>query len=219
MAIRVDKLIGELMRAAEAQVGAGRVLVVLTADHGVAPVPEVNQKRKMPGGRLNPDRQRDAVEKALRRDSARGHWVADMSEGIFLNTDTIGRAECRSGRGGAGRRRGDARVAAYFPRVYADAVDERRVSTDPVDVRVRNGFNAARSGNLIVIPDPYWMAAEPGTTHGAPFDYDAHVPMLFLGAQCSPGATTATSTVNDIAADARHHAGCRNAQRQRRAGA
>jgi len=35
MAIRADKLIGELIRAAEAQAGAGSVIVVLTADHGV----------------------------------------------------------------------------------------------------------------------------------------------------------------------------------------
>ena len=34
------------------ELGAGNTLVVLTADHGVAPVPEVNQARHMPGGRL-----------------------------------------------------------------------------------------------------------------------------------------------------------------------
>src|SRR5579863_8047618 len=49
---RVDKLIGELLRAAEVQAGAGNVLVVFSADHGVAPVPELSQQRKMPGGRI-----------------------------------------------------------------------------------------------------------------------------------------------------------------------
>ena len=65
MALRVDKLVGELIRAAEAQAGVGRVLVVLTADHGVAPVPETNQKRKMPGGRFDEKAELDTVEKAL----------------------------------------------------------------------------------------------------------------------------------------------------------
>lgn len=53
MALRVDKLIGELLAAAELQVGTGQVLTVLTADHGVAPVPEANVQRRMPGGRLS----------------------------------------------------------------------------------------------------------------------------------------------------------------------
>jgi predicted AlkP superfamily pyrophosphatase or phosphodiesterase len=39
MALRVDKLIGELLQAAEAQAGAGNVIAVLTGDHGVAPSP------------------------------------------------------------------------------------------------------------------------------------------------------------------------------------
>jgi hypothetical protein len=66
-------------------------------------------------------------------------------------------------------------------------------------VRVRNGFNAARSGNLTVIADPYWISGTTGTTHGAPFDYDTHVPILFLGAQIKPGRYNRNVAVNDIA--------------------
>src|SRR5204863_146686 len=54
MAVRVDKLVGALLQAAEARAGAGNVLAVLTADHGVAPLPVENRKRRMPGGRLDP---------------------------------------------------------------------------------------------------------------------------------------------------------------------
>ncbi|HML15981.1 MAG TPA: alkaline phosphatase family protein, partial [Bryobacteraceae bacterium] len=80
MALRVDKLIGDLMRAADAQAGAGRVIYVLTADHGVAPVPEVNQKRKMPGGRLDVKQERTVVEQALTHAFGDGRWIDDMTE-------------------------------------------------------------------------------------------------------------------------------------------
>ncbi len=40
----------------------GNVLAVLTADHGVAPLPEENQKRKMPGGRVDFDRRARTLE-------------------------------------------------------------------------------------------------------------------------------------------------------------
>ena len=86
MAARVDKLIGELMRAAEAQAGAGNVLFVFTADHGVAPVPEVNQQRKMPGGRLNVADERAAVEKALTARFGSAKWIADETDStVYLN--------------------------------------------------------------------------------------------------------------------------------------
>ena len=70
---------------------------------------------------------------------------------------------------------------------------------DPVGVSMRNGFNQARSGNVIVMLDPYWMVSRSGTTHGAPFDYDTHVPVLFLGPQIRAGRYNANIMVNDIA--------------------
>src|ERR1035437_1195921 len=80
MALRVDKLIGELLQAAEAQAGAGRILAVLTADHGVAPLPEENRKRKMPGGRLDAGQMQAAVETVLESKYGGSHWVAYSSE-------------------------------------------------------------------------------------------------------------------------------------------
>lgn len=200
MALRVDKLIGELMRAAEAQVGAGRLLVVLTADHGVAPVPEENQKRKMPGGRLNTQPERDAVEKTLAARFGQGPWVADMSGGIFLNTETI--AARKADVAEVEHAAADAvRALPHIFRVYTRTqLLNGWIANDPVDERVRNGFNAARSANLIVIADPYWIGGTSGTTHGAPFDYDTHVPILFLGAQIKPGRYNRNVAVNDIAA-------------------
>jgi predicted AlkP superfamily pyrophosphatase or phosphodiesterase len=86
----VDKMIGELLRAAEAQAGAGNVLVVFSADHGVAPVPEVNQERKMPGGRINWPAYAGAAELALAQRWGQGNWFAYSSDGvIYFNADPI----------------------------------------------------------------------------------------------------------------------------------
>jgi arylsulfatase A-like enzyme len=73
------------------------------------------------------------------------------------------------------------------------------ISADSVGIRIRNGFNQARSGNVFVMLDPYWMVSRTGTTHGAPFDYDTHVPVLFLGPQVRAGRYNANIMVNDIA--------------------
>ena len=58
--VATDRAIGRLLEAIDRQVGLARTLVVLTADHGVAPVPEQMQEWKMPGGRFS----REALETA-----------------------------------------------------------------------------------------------------------------------------------------------------------
>jgi predicted AlkP superfamily pyrophosphatase or phosphodiesterase len=55
MSIRTDQLIGKLMSLVEAKVGMPNVLFVLTADHGVSPLPSEQKKRGMPGGYIYVD--------------------------------------------------------------------------------------------------------------------------------------------------------------------
>lgn len=202
MALRVDKLVGELIRAAEAQAGVGRVLVVLTADHGVAPVPEMNQKRKMPGGRFDEKAELEAVEKALaaRFGVARDKYIAYSGEGsLFFNENpTPGHPVdvSEEERVAADAVRALPHVFRVFTRTQ---LMNGAISNDAVGIRMRNGFNAARSGNVTVMLDPYWIVSRNGTTHGAPFDYDTHVPVLFLGSQIRAGRYNANVMVNDIA--------------------
>src|SRR5437667_234515 len=65
-AVRTDKLFEKFFRYVEAQVGMQNVLVVLTADHGVAPVPELSVERRIGGGRMpSATVVQDAVQAAL----------------------------------------------------------------------------------------------------------------------------------------------------------
>lgn len=200
MALRVDKQVGDLIRAAEAQAGVGRVLVVLTADHGVSPVPEANEKRKMPGGRFDEKNELDTVERALTArfgaPPAGGKWIQFSGEGsLFLAPNPkVDVAEEERVAGEA------IRALPHVFRVFTRTqLMHGEILTDSVGIRMRNGFNQARSGNVIVMLDPYWMVSRSGTTHGAPFDYDTHVPVLFLGPQVRAGRYNANILVNDIA--------------------
>jgi arylsulfatase A-like enzyme len=64
---------------------------------------------------------------------------------------------------------------------------------------VRNGFNASRSADITIVSDPYWITGTSGTTHGAPFSYDNHVPLIFLGPGIRPGRYDGNVMVNDVA--------------------
>ena len=196
MALRVDKLIGELLQAAEAQAGAGNVLAVLTADHGVAPLPEENSKRKMPGGRLNFAPVRALLESQLTARFGGSHWVLYSSEaGIYLNLQPrVDPSQVEAA--AAAIVRGQPHIARVYTR--AQLMNDA-VQSDPVGTALRNGFNAERSGSVVMVLEPYWILSAAGATHGSPYDYDTHVPMLFLGSRIKAGRYDSNVAPNDIA--------------------
>jgi hypothetical protein len=70
---------------------------------------------------------------------------------------------------------------------------------DNVSAALSYGFYEQRSGDIFVIPEPFYMYDATGTTHGTPFDYDSHVPVIFMGAGIKPGHYYQKIAVNDIA--------------------
>ena len=70
---------------------------------------------------------------------------------------------------------------------------------DMIDRRVRAGFHYERSSDLFVVSEPYWLFEASGTSHGTPYNYDSHVPIIFLGAGVKAGRFNDHVAVNDIA--------------------
>lgn len=202
MILNVDRVVGELLRAAEAQAGKGNVFAVFTADHGVSPVPEENIAKKMPGGRLNVQNERAMVEAALKAEFGEGSYIAAAGEmGLYFNLDPVPGKKIER----AAMERVAAAVLRQQPHVYRVYTRTELLAPgggDRIDQRVRNGFHAARSGDVIVIHEPYWLSGAPGgTTHGSPFSYDTHVPVIFWGgaSKVKPGQYHRDAAVHDIA--------------------
>ena len=61
------------------------------------------------------------------------------------------------------------------------------------------GEHLTRSGDIEVILDPYWMRAARGTTHGTPYAYDAHIPLVFMGPGIKAGHYDGNVALNDLA--------------------
>jgi predicted AlkP superfamily pyrophosphatase or phosphodiesterase len=200
ISIRTDRLLGQLLDFIDQRVGAGNTLVVLTADHGVAPVPEVNQARKMPGGRLLEAVMLHGVAAALTAQYGEGKWIAGGSEGaLYLNRQLIREKKLNL----AEVEESAAAVLRHMPhvfRVYTSSQLARgEVTGDYVSHAVLNGFFEKRSADVIVVQDPYYLYGESGTSHSTPFDYDSHVPVIFMGAGIRAGEYDEKIAVNDIA--------------------
>ena len=200
IALRTDRAIGQLLERVDKLVGLQRTIVAFTSDHGVAPVPETLAKRSLPGGRMTNKELFGPIQQALEARFGAGQWLmATAGSSPYLNYALmdqlqLDRAEVR-------------RVAAeavtrvpHVARVYTrDQLLRGEVPADRIGSRVLRGFNAQRSGDLEIILEPFWMRQATGTTHGTPYNYDAHIPLILMGRQIRPGTYSNHVALNDLA--------------------
>jgi predicted AlkP superfamily pyrophosphatase or phosphodiesterase len=201
MSVRTDKLLGQLFQAVDRQVGMDNVLVVLTADHGVAPVPEVNTARKMPGGRISQATFTHAVERALNDRYGENKWILSSVEGsLYLDQALIAAKKLDPVEVDHVAAQALMAVPHVF-RVYTREELNAGAPHDQVGTRVLNGFYPRRSGDLEVLLEPYWLFGEgqSGTSHGTTFSYDAHIPLIFMGPGIRTGQYTEAVALNDVA--------------------
>ncbi len=200
VSIRTDKMLGELFSFLDAQIGMKNVLVVLTADHGVAPLPEVNQQRRMPGGRVLEKNLSARVEERLKEKYGEGQWIAGRTGASFYLNEQLIR---QKGLNHAEVAEMAAATARAIPNVFRSYTREQlargSVPGDPIDRRVLNGFFYQRAPDVTVIADPYYLFEAKGTSHGMPFGYDSHIPLILMGEQIRPGRYHALVRPNDIA--------------------
>jgi hypothetical protein len=196
--IRTDKQLADFFTFLDKKIGLQNVLITLTADHGVAPIPETSVARKMPGGRVNSKALRQSVEDRLVQQYGAANWWEDKSAPLlYLNRETIRSMKldlCAVQRVAAET----VREFNGVMRAYA-ACDVPLIGAgDGVDYRIRNGFHQ-RGADVFTVLRPYWIADSTTATHGAAHNYDAHVPILMMGPGIRSGVYRNRVTVYDIA--------------------
>ena len=200
VSVGTDRLLAEFFATLDKQVGLSRTLVVLTADHGVAPLPELQQERRLPGGRIESAALFGPITAALEARFGPGQWLlATAGSSPYLNHALIAErkldpAEVRRVAAEAAMR------APHVARVYTrDQLLLGQVAPDLIGRRVLRGFHAQRSGDLEIIFEPFWLRGRAGTTHGTPHNYDAHIPLVFMGPGIVPGRYHQHTALNDLA--------------------
>ena len=200
MAIRADQLLGKLFNAVDKTVGMSNVLVVFTADHGVAPLPEVNAQRRMPGGRMPSGEITKAIQTALAKKYGEGNWITNSAEyAVYLNLDLIAQKNLDR----AEVNRTAAAAALNLPHVFRVYTREQLMGgaalDDIVGRRVMNGYYVRRGPDVEVLLEPYWIFSQTGASHGTTFDYDTHVPVIFMSRGIRAGEYDGNIIPNDIA--------------------
>ena len=207
MSIRTDQALGKLFRFIDENIGLGSVIVVLSADHGVAATPQQDEVNKVPGGYL-PGGVEEAVTTALNQHFGANDWlIAGGGEtSLYFNRDTVSKAKGPDGKPVSAddlcRVAEDALFAnpqLHVARVYSRTQLDNGVAGDFIAQAEMNGYFPARSGDLNFVFEPGYVPGTHGTSHFSPYAYDRHVPVLFMGSGIKAGRYDAAIQPNDIA--------------------
>jgi len=205
MSLRTDQLLGKLFQVLDQQVGLKNIVIVLSADHGVARVPD--RTGKLPGGYIAAEEIGRQVEAALTARFGAADWlIPGGGENIYFDYATILKMKTRDGRpvtlDEVCRVAKEALLlnpALHIARVYTREQLDNGVTGDFVARAAMFGYNPKRSGDLSIVLEPGYVPGHSGTTHFSPYAYDRHVPVLFMGPGIKPGRYDETIEPNDIA--------------------
>jgi len=204
---RLDRTIGALLDHLDRTAGAGNYVIALTADHGVAPIPEQAAPFGIDAGRLDGALVRQAAQAALASALGPGSYVVrSQYSDLILDPDVVEklRRDPRALDEVLRALRAVPGVAAAF---FAEQLDAHAAAGDRYARAALLSYYPGRSGDVIVMPQPYWFfvaadgTAQPGsaTSHGTMYGYDQKVPILLFGKGVKPGEYARVVTPADIA--------------------
>jgi predicted AlkP superfamily pyrophosphatase or phosphodiesterase len=194
--LRLDRSLGELFDYIDERVGMDRVVVGLSADHGVMPLPE-SAEGKSHGGRRFDARDvtcYQGVERQLDAKFGEEDWLL---YDLYINFQALGRRNLR---------RQD--VENELARILAGCDSIARVwtrtqlespprETDAYFERFVNSFHPQRSPDVLVQLKPFHTSElHQDIEHGSAYPYDSHVPFIILAPGIPP--TVVAERVNTV---------------------
>ncbi|MDZ7363766.1 MAG: alkaline phosphatase family protein [candidate division KSB1 bacterium] len=203
--LRLDAALEKFFAFLDAQVGLKNCVIALSADHGVLPLPEELRRRGFESARILYDEAFEEV-KGVEREMQQ-EWRTNrrllraFGADIVLDfrvADSLGLSPAAFRSQVAAKLRTLSFVSDVFTR------DELQASDRPTREfleKQRHSFHPERSVDLVLQLKPFYLVSNrsQGTTHGSPYHYDSHVPMIFWGERIKPGRIDSPAKTVDLA--------------------
>jgi predicted AlkP superfamily pyrophosphatase or phosphodiesterase len=202
--LRLDQQLASLFAHLDRRVGLANVTIVLTADHGVAPAPEFALAQGLDGKRVDMNTLLGGLFATLEKQFGAGRFFLSprMHDGALYFDHAALRERGLAAETLATAVRDWALDTGFFQAAFTrtQLLDGR--APGALGQLVLNGFHPERSGDVVLVQKPFHLpgTAAAGTTHGSPYSYDTHVPVLFFGTGFKPGRYADSFSITDIAA-------------------
>lgn len=199
--LRLDKELGAFLDFLDSRIGKNQYTIFLTADHGVAHIPEFMQENKLPGGRIFTNTLLATVNKELtERYKINNIVLSDENYQLHLNHPALDSA-------GIDKKE---LISSLVKRMQKEPAIDRVFAIEdlnkvPLPAKVRemfnNGYHPKRNGDIqLMLKSGYIDAwSNTGTTHGLWNPYDAHIPLLWYGWGIKKGKLNRETYMTDIA--------------------
>ncbi len=198
--LKLDRDLAEMLTFLDGWVGKGNYLFFISADHGVMDIPGFWKEHKLPAGILDVTKATLLAKADLKTAFGEGEIIRSSENyQFYLNQSVLAEKKI---------------TVADVYKVIKQAISKNDGVADVINLRdinnsslndyllklYKNGTHSKRSGDIQIVTEPGWFAGRlTGTTHGAPYNYDTHIPLLFFGWGINQGETFERTAVADTA--------------------
>ena len=186
--LQLDRTLADLFKFIDERVGLNNTLIVFSADHGMAEMPEYASELGYEAGRHFGD---DLLASAREISSAlfgSEKLVKDFFRPYLYLDGTAIKAK------GLDRQVVAAAIADELAKIkgIGGAIasgSKVHSNSSGAAAAVQHNYHPQRAGDIYLFQQPYWFMFERGPVaamHGSPWSYDTHVPIIFAGKGIKP---------------------------------
>jgi hypothetical protein len=194
--IHADSILGDFLDHLDQTIGKQNYLVVIASDHGVSPIPEyITRFGKVPvdAGRINEKTLKETLEKEIGKKCGQKEnatWIKYIEPpSIFLNDTTILSSGYETNMIVDTLCTVLSKIDGIAHAVPTSMIQQGLIPpgwTKELLEMYRNDIHPDRTGEIMFMVKPYWLFGSKPASHGTPYDYDTHVPLMFFGGGISP---------------------------------
>lgn len=206
--LQLDRTLAELLDFVDAEIGLENTLVVLSADHGGPDAPGYLNSLGIPAGYVDPDTwdRAAAIERIKQRFDIDGDLIETYDHPyVYLSADVTNDRRIDQAALEAAVVEELSRFEGISVAVSSSALRRGNIPDTELFDAVLNNFNPKRSGDIYIVFEPNWFINDfdgltVASTHGSPWTYDTHVPIVFAGAGLQHAVVDREVQTVDVAA-------------------
>ena len=188
--IRLDRDIARLLKTLDDKVGENGYTLFLTADHGASQNGHVLEDKGEVSGYFREGTFRNDLRTHMFELYRDANVIENLSDNqVFLDKQILQNL-------GLAPKTVQQEIKTFiesYPQIAKVATRDDFETHNFKDGLLRimqNGFNFERSGDVFYILEPNVVVySDQGSSHGSPYDFDTHVPLLFYGVGIASGST------------------------------
>jgi len=188
MLLALDRTLAGFFQYLDAKVGKGNWAVALSADHGIAPLPDFASKLRIPAFNFSPEDLQTQLNHMLKLQYGKEAKYVVYVDYPTIHLDSEAFEAVHVKQADAEKTVGEMMLKLGF-RNYATKTQMASGELPNTVFRQQtlNAYSPLGGWYVTGLYPPFQVGYSSGTGHALPYSYDAHVPLAFYGTAFRPG--------------------------------